>query len=94
MGLGWLVWFIPVVLGIAGPYFKLRMGYAVFFGGALMALVSSFDLVGNPVGGIITAIFLGIPLIIVIVFAFLIGGGITYITYYISTKMLGIGEMD
>jgi len=94
MSLGWLVWFIPVVLGIAGPYFKLRMGYAVFFGGALMALVSSFDLVGNPVGGIITAIFLGIPLIIVIVFAFLIGGGITYITYYISTKMLGIGEMD
>ncbi|MGC8600793.1 MAG: hypothetical protein ACP5LX_07060 [Nitrososphaeria archaeon] len=90
MSLGWLVWFIPVVLGIAGPYFRLRLGYATFFGGAILALVAAFDLTSNPVGAIITTIFLGLPLILVVFFAFLIGAGITYITYYIAAKAMDV----
>ena len=92
MSLGWLVWFVPVLIGIFGAYFHMRLGYATFFGGAVMAIVSSFNLVSNPVGGVITAIFLGLPLLLVILFAFLIGGGITYITYYISAKVMDLDQ--
>jgi Zn-dependent protease len=90
MSIGWLIWFVPVLIGIAGPYFQLRLGYATFFGGAIMAIVSAFNLVSNPIGGVITAIFLGLPLLFVVIFAFLIGGGLTYVTYYIAAKFMDI----
>ncbi|MCL4343891.1 MAG: hypothetical protein JRN26_04640 [Nitrososphaerota archaeon] len=94
MSFGWIIWLVPVLFGILGPYFKLKMGYASFFAGAIFALSATFDLIGNPIGAIVTAVLLGLPLLLVVVFGFLIGAGITAIIYYIAAKFMDIGESD
>jgi len=91
--LGW-VWLVSIVVGIAGFHYKLNTIDTVFFGGFITEMVVSVYLLGSMIG--MSAMFLGvIPDFVIVILAFLTGGGITYITYYVSsTTMVGGKEKD
>jgi hypothetical protein len=97
IALGW-VWLVPIAAGIAGFHYKLNAIDTTLIGSVVSVIVFCFYFYGFDIGYMLetfmSATFLGIPDPVLAIFTFLIGGGITYITYYVLSAISGGKEKD
>jgi hypothetical protein len=88
------IWLILIGIGAVGAYFSMNRALVATVGGLLFGAYALYSLLTNPIGALFSFLTLGAVPLITLLFGFMIGAGITYVSYWIMGKLTGKLERD